>query len=432
MRAEGRAPAADRDQRQVQRAQVGHLVEQAGVARVPGAGGALDDEAQRDRRELGPRAAAAAVGGRHRADRDRADRGLLARRQLDAAAAAAARPRPLATQAAAPRGTISSGSPPARRAATPGGSGRRAGGRAGRRPGRRAARACGPAIRRRWASRSVSSGSVSSVTPESASHMVLCPHHVTLASLTASRYRSGAAKAAHVVVARRRPPVPGMRRPRCGCARPRDSGHPTCPCDVAPADCRRDWTPLRRRRQPRQGAGHGPAAPHHLRGPGRRRLARAGLARDHPGGPGRGQAEQGGRGRRRAGLRLRRRRHGDGRGHRAGRHRRRDGACCRPAPATCSPPTWAWPTTPATGVQVALDGRPPADRRRRRRRPVLRGDGRDGLRRARCSRAPPRRPRSGSAGWRTSAGRSSTCGTARCGSGSCWTAARRCPAARAP
>ena len=87
VRAERRAPAADRDQRQVQRGEVGHLVEQAGVARVPGPGIALHHEAERGRLQLGPRRPAARVCGLHRTDPDRADGGLLARHQLDAALA---------------------------------------------------------------------------------------------------------------------------------------------------------------------------------------------------------------------------------------------------------------------------------------------------------------------------------------------------------
>ena len=144
----------------------------------------------------------------------------------------------------------------------------------------------------------------------------------------------------------------------------------------------RDWTPLRRRREPHQGARHGPAPPHHLRGTGGRRLARADLARDHPRGPrprpGRPKAVE-------DGAELVFACGGDGTVMAwsprwpAPTWRWR---CCRPAPATCSPPTSGWPATRPPASQVALEGG------RKRidvgvgRGPVLRGDGRDGLRRA--------------------------------------------------
>ena len=97
----------------------------------------------------------------------------------------------------------------------------------------------------------MSSGSVSSVTPESASHMVLCPHQVTLVSLTAftvqmrrSAWPHSRAKACWATTAIGPATIVGQRAGRLN-AITRNQTRPSASFSTRNASSPRSWWPGR-------------------------------------------------------------------------------------------------------------------------------------------------------------------------------------------
>ena len=169
-----RPPAADRDQRQVDRVDVGHVVAELGVAGVPARPGVVaEPEAERP---AGARATSG--GGVRRGSPPAPRRGRRPARRRRRAPPAAAGRRPAGPAAARRRGGRGSARPARSGRARAGGSGRGAGARPA--PGRPAR----PPVRGwrcagcRCSSRSVSSGSVATRVPPSSTVAVEWPHHV--------------------------------------------------------------------------------------------------------------------------------------------------------------------------------------------------------------------------------------------------------------